>query len=65
MHKNEYLLHLHSDELFQQFVVKDLEKNKPIIPQHDPAKDNTEDWKAQSAMLKGYLLACTLLGVKL
>jgi len=65
MHRKEYQLRLLSDEFFQQYIVKELEEKKPIIPQHDPSKDNTEDWKAQSAMLKGYLLACTILGVKL
>ena len=64
-HSIAYLQKLHSDPLFQELIIKELEKLIPQIPPHDPLKDNTEIWKAKSAEKRGFALACTILGVKI
>jgi hypothetical protein len=63
--KNTFLQRLHSEPLFQEYIVKELEKSIPKIPPYDPTQDNTEIWKANSSELRGYKLACSILGVKL
>ena len=64
-HSIAYLQKLHSDPLFKELIISEMEKLTPIVPPHDPSKDNTEIWKAKSAERRGFALACSILGVKI
>lgn len=48
-----YLKDLRSDPRFQ-LLIKEIESHRPILPQFDPLKDNTETWKKESGRLEGF-----------
>ena len=55
---------LQSDPLWEQFIVRELMEKRPSIPNYNPNKDNTEQWKAASAMQQGFDLALGVLELK-
>ena len=59
--KDSYLEALRSTLEFQELLER-VKAHRPIIPAHSPEMDNTEDWKAKSAMLQGFDLCLTLFG---
>ena len=58
---NDYLEALRSTHEFQ-LLLAEVKTHRPTIPAHSPEKDNTEDWKAKSAMQQGFDLCLTLFG---
>ncbi len=42
-----------------------LKQQRPRLPEFDPQKDNVDEWKQRSGMLKGYDLALALMKIKL
>ena len=58
---NEYLEVLRQQEAFHR-VIEGLKRHKPVIPAYSHFPDNTEEWKANSNILKGFNLALILLG---
>ena len=62
--KEELLLELFSDvrvvSLFQEIL-----KQRPSIPEHNFAKDNTEEWKSRSAERRGFDIWLAHLNIKL
>jgi len=59
-----YLSKLLDDEIFQQILKEKTLPKRPVIPQYDPTKDNTEKWKADSLMQQGFDLCLTSLGIR-
>jgi len=55
--KEDFLLHIKSHSLWPIFK-KNLLDKRPIVPAHDPIKDNTEQWKSLSAQQRGFDLCC-------
>lgn len=53
MSNKDLFIELYSDPRFVA-LIKDILKNRPQIPAHDPRADNTEEWKARSAELSGF-----------
>ena len=56
-----YLEILRSTEEFQM-LLSQIKEQRPVIPVYDHINDNTEAWKANSNILKGFNLVLTLLG---
>lgn len=61
--KDDFLLHMKSHSLWPIFK-KDLLSKRPLVPPHDPRKDNTEEWKSLSAQQRGFDLCCALLQIE-
>lgn len=57
----EYLEVLRSVPEFHTVISK-VKEYRPVVPVYDHTDDNTEAWKANSNMLKGFNLVLTLLG---
>ena len=62
--RKAWLQKIHSDPLFEQYIIKELNKLRPSLPSWDPNNDNTENWKERSAKQAGFDLAMTVLAVK-
>jgi hypothetical protein len=45
-------------------MLKKAEREKPPLPQWDPQKDNTEEWKHASAMRQGFELCLLIFSPK-
>jgi len=58
---NEYLEILRQNPEFLN-LLKRVNEHRPIIPLHNMDPDNTESWKANSYMQRGFDLALSLLG---
>jgi len=58
---NDYLFTLRSTIEFQN-LIKEIKQHRPVIPVYDCEEDNTERWKANSNILKGYNLCLAHLG---
>ena len=58
----ELFVELYSDPRFSA-LVKEIMRQRPVIPGHDPQKDNTEQWKATSAEQRGFDIWVTYLRV--
>ena len=58
---DQYLEALRSTQEFQELLGR-VKAHRPTVPAHNPDKDNTEDWKARSAMKQGFDLCLTLFG---
>jgi len=58
---DQYLEALRSTLEFQELLGR-VKARRPIVPAHNPEQDNTEDWKAKSAMRQGFDLCLTLFG---
>ncbi len=56
-----YLKSLRETNEFQN-LIKRVKTQRPIVPVYDANDDNTEIWKANCYMLKGFDLCLTLLG---
>jgi len=63
MIKNEYLAALRGTKEFHDLMAQ-LKKQRPTIPTFNAESDNTEIWKANSNMQRGFDLCLTLLGEK-
>jgi len=50
---NDLFIELYTDPRFMK-LVKEIMKQRPSIPTHNPGSDNTEDWKARSAEQRGF-----------
>jgi len=46
-------------------AVKEIAERAPVVPLHNPEKDNTELWKAKSAERKGFEYCLSQFGFKL
>ena len=62
--REEFLTYLRQHPFYPMFI-ESLKKDRPIVPAHNPRADNTEEWKAVSAQVQGYDLACSKFGVDL
>lgn len=58
----ELYLELYSDPRFMS-LIKQIMKQRPSLPAHDPKQDNTEIWKAASAEQRGFDVWVTFLRV--
>lgn len=58
-----YLYELHTDPRFEA-LMKTILQQRPQIPEHDPASDNTEIWKSRSAERRGFDVWVTYLNLK-
>jgi len=47
-----------------QAFLKEVSEMRPIVPRHDPIKENTEEWKQRSGQQQGYDLFASLLNIK-
>lgn len=63
MKYEDLIIQLHSHPFFEE-LQKDLLSLRPIIPSHDPNRDNTEDWKAKSAQQKGFDVCLAFFKIK-
>jgi len=46
-----------------QAVLKRILAARPVVPAHNPEKDNTEVWKAKSAMQRGFDIWLSILKI--
>ena len=47
-----------------QLLIDEIKQEKPVIPVYNHDPDNTEEWKANSNILKGYSMVLMYLGDK-
>jgi hypothetical protein len=45
-------------------LVELLEANIPALPEFDPERDNTEEWKQKSGMRKGFVLCLAIMKIR-
>lgn len=62
MNRQEYLLELNTDPRFGM-LLKEILRQRPHVPFHDPVNDNTEIWKAKSAERRGFDVWLTYLSI--
>lgn len=55
---NELLIELYADPRFEK-LIQEIMKHRPVVPNHNPREDNTEEWKAKSAEQRGFDIWCT------
>jgi len=60
----EILLELYSDERVVK-LIRDVLKQRPMIPVHSFQKDNTEEWKSRSAEQRGFDIWLSYLNINL
>ena len=59
----DFVKRLNEEQWFPRFIEDELIPNMPRVPNYNPAQDNTERWKYDSAMREGYRLCLKKLGV--
>jgi hypothetical protein len=62
--REEFITYLKQHPFFPLFI-QELKKRRPGVPAYDPAADNTEVWKSNSAQVKGFDLACSVFNITL
>lgn len=58
---SDYLQQLRATEEFQQ-LINSIKEQRPVIPVHNYAQDNTEAWKAESNRQIGFDLCLSYFG---
>lgn len=61
---NEHFINYLKSYPLYDAVEKKLKELRPVIPAHDPEKDNTEVWKNRSAQQQGFDLCCSFFNIK-
>ena len=41
-----------------------LDDNRPVLPKFDPERNNVEEWKEKSGMIRGFNLALALFNIR-
>ena len=52
----EFKKQMVADAVFQQIIRNEILPNMPTIPEYDAKADNTEEWKSQTYLRRGYIL---------
>jgi len=48
-----FIQEIHEPPAFPELLMQ-IEESRPVLPEYDPLKGNTEEWKLVSGMLKGF-----------
>ena len=60
---NDFLIRLKSEPEFQE-LLRTIMTQRPVVPEHNLNKDNTEIWKARSAEKRGFDIWLTYLRIE-
>jgi hypothetical protein len=62
--RDEFITYIQQHPFYPLFV-QEIKAKRPIVPSHNPAADNTDEWKALSAQARGYDLVLSILNINM